>query len=194
MRLTGPVDAEIGQQYIRDISIGADTPEISFHSVMQNVTGYPQTWSEQTGHASTPPPIPLARRHFNTKFWGVTAAEPDTLRIPSGYHVRTGPQDNPAYSVSDGTFGCTGTTSWQGGLGRLTRRVAGGRGWCDRIHRWWSATTSIPTAEYPGKATIIFYSSGQPRRRAPPAGPQPAAQTQDSEPSSARDHLLWRRR
>ena len=48
MRLTGPVNPEIGQRYIRDISIGADTPVISFHVVMQNISGYPQTWSEQT--------------------------------------------------------------------------------------------------------------------------------------------------
>jgi hypothetical protein len=48
VRLTGPYNAEIGQRYIRDISIGSDTPIISFHIVMQNMSGFPQTWSEQT--------------------------------------------------------------------------------------------------------------------------------------------------
>ena len=52
---------EIGQRYIRDISIGADTPVISFHVVMQNMTGFPQTWSEQT-ITEYPTSNPLAQK------------------------------------------------------------------------------------------------------------------------------------
>jgi hypothetical protein len=48
VRLTVPPDQSIGQQYVRDIGIGADSPVISFHAVMKNVSGYPQEWSEQS--------------------------------------------------------------------------------------------------------------------------------------------------
>ena len=58
----------------------ADTPVISFHVVMQNVTGYPQTWSEQT-ITEYPTSNPAGSENFNTKFWGVTAVNP-TARIP----------------------------------------------------------------------------------------------------------------
>jgi hypothetical protein len=38
VRLTGPVDPEIGQRYIRDIRIGADAPVILFHVVRQTMS------------------------------------------------------------------------------------------------------------------------------------------------------------
>ena len=100
VRMTGPVNPEIGQRYIRDISIDADTPVISFHVVMQNMSGYPQTWSEQT-ITEYPTSNPAGSENFNTKFWGVTAVNP-TSAFLNGYYVRTGPADNPAFSVSDG--------------------------------------------------------------------------------------------
>jgi hypothetical protein len=108
VRLTGPVDSEIGQRYIREISITPDTPVISFHVVMQNMSGYPQTWSEQTitEYATSQP---AGTENFNTKFWGVTGLNP-TSAYPKGYYVRTGPEDNPAFVVKE-CCGCTGTTS-----------------------------------------------------------------------------------
>ena len=69
VRLTGPVDEAIGQQHIRDISIGGDSPEISFHAVMKNVSGYPQSWSEQSvSQYNTADPADPSQ--FNAKFWG----------------------------------------------------------------------------------------------------------------------------
>jgi hypothetical protein len=162
VRLTGPVNPEIGQRYIRDISIGADTPVISFHVVMQNMSGFPQTWSEQT-ITEYPTSNPAGSENFNTKFWGVTAVNPTSAYLNS-YHVRTGPAENPAFSVSDGTL----RVHWND----IVQEV-----WIDSPPGWLAAVDGMtgytmverhhvdPTAEYPSKATIIFYSSGEPARQ-----------------------------
>ena len=158
VRLTGPVDPAIGQQYIRDISIGANSPVISFHAVMKNVSGYPQTWSEQSvseyNAASSDDPS-----QFNPKFWGLTPANPQSIFL-NGYHVRTGTATNPSYSVSDGLF----RLHWSG---------VGGEVWVDSPGGWLavvdgsSGYTMVernrfdPKAEYPGKATMLFFTTGQ---------------------------------
>jgi hypothetical protein len=159
VRLTGPVDPEIGQRYIRDISIGADTPVISFHVVMQNMSGYPQTWSEQT-ITEYPTSHPAGSDNFNPKFWGVTALNPASAYL-NGYHVRTGPAENPAFSVIDGTL----RVHWN----NIMQEV-----WIDSNTGWLAAVDGLtgytmlerhhidPTAVYPGKASIIFYSTGDP--------------------------------
>ena len=154
VRLTGPVNPEIGQRYIRDISIGADTPVISFHVVMQNMSGFPQTWSEQT-ITEYPTSNPSGSENFNDKFWGVTAINPASPYL-NGYHVRTGPAENPAFSVSNGTL----RVHWND----IMQEV-----WIDSPSGWLAAVDGMsgytmverhhidPTAEYPSKATIIFY-------------------------------------
>jgi hypothetical protein len=162
VRMTGPVNPEIGQRYIRDISIDADTPVISFHVVMQNMSGYPQTWSEQT-ISEYPTSKPAGSDNFNTKFWGVTAVNPTSAYL-NGYYVRTGPADNPAFSVTDGML----RVHWN----NIVQEV-----WIDSPLGWLAAvdgTTGYtmverhhvdPTAGYPSKATIIFYSSGESSRQ-----------------------------
>ena len=159
VRLTGPVDAEIGQRYIRDISIGADTPVISFHVVMQNMSGYPRTWSEQT-ITEYPTSHPSGTDNFNTKFWGVTEVNPASAYL-NGYHVRTGPADNSAFTVRDGKF----RVHWN----NIMQEV-----WIDSQSGWLAAVDGStgytmverhrvdPSAVYPGKASIIFYSTGEP--------------------------------
>ena len=166
VRLTGPVNPEIGQRYIRDISIGADTPVISFHVVMQNMSGYPQTWSEQT-ITEYPTSNPAGSDNFNTKFWGVTEINPTSAYL-NGYHVRTGPAENPAFSVKGGTL----RVHWN----NIMQEV-----WIDSQSGWLAAVDGStgytmverhhvdPTAVYPGKASIIFYSTGEPTP-APAAG------------------------
>ena len=165
VRLTGPVDPEIGQRYIRDISIGADTPVISFRVVMQNMSGYPRAWSEQT-ITEYPTSNPAGSDNFNTKFWGVTEANPASAYLKR-YHVRTGPADNRAFTVQDGTF----RVHWN----KIMQEV-----WIDSPSGWLAAVDGStgytmverhhidPTAVYPGKATIIFYSTGEPT---PPPAP-----------------------
>jgi hypothetical protein len=173
VRLTGPIDPQIGQQYIRDIRINSDSPVIFFHAVMKNVSGYPQTWSEQSvsQYNAAAPGDPS---QFNPKFWGVTPANPSSA-FPGGYHVRTGNQTNPGYTVSDGLF----RVHWNGMEGEV---------WTDSTAGWLAVVDGStgytmverrhydPKAEYPGQTTMIFYTTGERNHRpASTAGTAPAA-------------------
>ena len=179
VRLTGPVDPQIGQQYIRDISITGESPMISFHAVMKNVSGYPQTWSEQSvsQYNAASPSDPT---QFNQDFWGVTPANPESAYL-NGYHVRTGNAGNPGYSVKDGLF-------------RVHWNNIGGEVWIDSPGGWVAAvdgTTGYtmlerrkyqPGANYPDKSTIIFFTTGARNRPSPP--PQSSAPSgQSAQPS-----------
>lgn len=169
VRLTGPVDPQIGQQYIRDISITGDSPAISFHAVMKNVSGYPQSWSEQSvsQYDAAAPGDPT---QFNPQFWGFTPANPASAYL-NGFHIRTGMAGNPSYSISDGLF-------------RLHWINMGGEVWIDSPGGWVAVvdgTTNYtmiermdyqPTANYPDKTTVIFYTTGMRNRPGPPAAAQ----------------------
>lgn len=158
VRLTGPGDPQIGEQYIRDIRIGSDTPVISFHAVMKNVSGYPQTWSEQSvsQYNAAAPSDPT---EFNSELWGVTSANPSSV-FPSGYHVRTGSEDNPGCEVKDGLF----KLHWN----NTEREI-----WVDSPGAWLAVvdgTTKYTMvernrydarADYPGQSTMIFYTTGE---------------------------------
>lgn len=162
VRLTGPINEEIGQRYIRDISIGSDTPVISFHVVMQNVTGFPQTWSEQT-ITEFATSEPSGSENLNTKWWGVTELNPKSA-YPKGYHVRTGPEDNPAFVVDDGKL----RVHWNDIMQEVW--VDSPSGWLAAVNGETGYTVVMrhkidPFHQYPGDASIIFYSSGPPRRR-----------------------------
>lgn len=181
VRMTGPPSPDIGQRYIREISIGSDSPVISFHNVMQNTSGFPQAWSEQT---ISEYPTHNADGTLNTKLWSVTELNPQTA-YPGGYHIETGPQDNSAYSVSDGNL----RVHWN----NISQEV-----WIDSPSGWLASIDGSTgytmverhridhTAEYPGKATIIFYSAGARRQRPPQAqtATPPATQPQQAQPSA----------
>jgi hypothetical protein len=164
IRLTGPFDPHIGQQYIRDISITPDSPVISFHAVMKNVSGYPQSWSEQSVSEYNAA-APKDTAQFNPDFWGMVAANPASSYL-GGYHVRSGDPDNPGYTVSDGLF-------------RLHWNNIGGEVWTDTTGGWAAVvdgTTGYsmiervrydPAVSYPDKTTILFYTTG--RERGAPA-------------------------
>jgi hypothetical protein len=158
VRLTGPVDPQIGQQYIRDISITADSPVISFHAVMKNVSGYPQSWSEQSVSQYNAA-APTDPGQFNPDFWGMTLANPTSSYL-NGYHVRTGTAENSADSVRDGLYrrhwNNTESEIWVDSPGGWAAVVDGSTGYTmvERIRY-------DPTAIYPDKATIIFYTTGQ---------------------------------
>ena len=163
VRLTGPPDPAIGQQYIRDITIGSDSPMIFFHAVMRNISGYPQVWSEQsvsqydTADAQN-------RSQPNPDIWGFTPVHPHSAYLNS-YHVRTGSASNPGYSMRDGLFG-------------VQAGNAGGEVWLDSPGEWLAVVDYASgygmverfryqdEAEYPGQATVIFYTTGQSRRGA----------------------------
>ena len=172
VRMTGPPDAAIGQQYIRDISIGPNSPAISFHAVMKNVSGYPQVWSEQsvTQYDTSNPQNPAQP---NPDIWGFTPANPQSVYLNS-YHVRTGTASTPGYAVRNGLF-------------TVQASRAGGEVWIDSPGDWLAVVDGSSNytmleryryqrgADYPGKATVIFFTTGQSRRNAPAAAPDASA-------------------
>lgn len=175
VRLTGPPDPRIGVQYIRDISIGADSPVISFHAVMKNTAGFPQEWSEQSvSQYNTANPQNSAEP--NPDLWAFTPAAPQSVFL-NGYYVRSGNTGNPSYSLRNGLF----TLRFQNG--------GGGEVWVDSPGDWLAVVDGTTrytmverfkverAAEYPGKSTVLFYTTGGQtggRRGAPPPPPDPA--------------------
>ena len=183
VRLTGPPDPFVGQQYIRDISIGTDSPAISFHAVMKNTSGYPQEWSEQsvsqynTSDSSNP-------AQPNPNFWAFTPVNPQSVYLNS-YHVRTGMASSSGYSIRDGLFA-------------VHSSQAGGEVWIDSPGGWLAVVDGstqfamverfryVRGADYPGKATAIVYTTGTGRR-----GPQPPADpTPPPGPAHAAIHYM----
>ncbi len=168
VRMTGPPDAMIGQQYIRDVGIDAGSPVISFHAVMKNISGYPQVWSEQSvsQYDTADPQNPSQP---NPDIWGFTPVNPHSSYLNS-YHVRTGAASTPGYSVRDGLFS-------------VRAGNAGGEVWIDSPAEWLAVVDGASqyamverfryqrAADYPGQATVIFFTTGQSRRNGPPADP-----------------------
>lgn len=171
VRLTGPTDPFTGLQYIREISIGEDSPVISFHSVMKNKSGYPRSWSQQSvSQYNTAAADDLTA--INPGIWGFTFANPSSEYL-NGFHVRTGMSSESAYMV-------------EGGLFKVHPLNSGGEVWIDSPGGWLAVAdmTSHYTmvervryqrgANYPDKATMIFYTTGQRNRpNNNPSAPSP---------------------
>jgi hypothetical protein len=156
VRLDGPADPRTGLQYSREISLGSDSPEISFHAVMKNATDHPIRWSMQsvTQYDTASADYPNS---YNRDFWAFTPSNPNSV-YDDGYRVRLGPSNDPAYSVKDGLF----ALHWL----YFEREV-----WLDSPSGWlavvdgsahYAMVERFPhiEAEYPGKATVIFYTNG----------------------------------
>jgi hypothetical protein len=156
VRLEGPADPRTGLQYSREINLGSDSPEITFHAVMRNATDHPIRWSMQsvtqydTASANFP-------KIYNRDFWAFTPTNANSA-YDDGYRVRLGPSNDPAYSVKNGLF----ALHWL----YFEREV-----WLDSSSGWLAVVDSSaryamverfphPEAEYPGKATVIFYTNG----------------------------------
>jgi hypothetical protein len=157
VRLEGPPDAATGLQYTREIGISADSPEISFHATMKNASDHPIRWSVQsvtqydTANASN-------MTTFNHDFWAFTPANPKSAYLDA-YHVRSGLADDPSFSVKGDLF----ALHWLD----LQAEV-----WVDSTAGWIAVADGASryamverfdfeaSAEYPGKATVIFYKNG----------------------------------
>ena len=157
VRLDGPPDPKTGLQYAREISIGGNSPEISFHAVMKNITAHAIRWSVQsvtqydTAEAGKP-------GEFNHEFWAFAPANQHSAYFRQ-YQVRSGLADDPSFAVSNDLF----TLHWQ----YLQSEV-----WVDSPGEWlavidgsarYAMVERFPYfegAEYPGKATVIFYKNG----------------------------------
>ncbi|PYU38319.1 MAG: hypothetical protein DMG53_26920 [Acidobacteria bacterium] len=157
VRLDGPADPKTGLQYAREIEIGGNSPEISFHAVMKNITGHPIRWSVQsvtqfdTTEAGNP-------SEFNHEFWAFTPANQHSAYLRR-YQVRSGLANDSSFAVKNDLF----TLHWQ----YLQSEV-----WVDSPGEWLTVVDGtahyamverfphFEGAEYPGKATVIFYKNG----------------------------------
>jgi hypothetical protein len=157
VRLDGPPDAKTGLQYSREISINGKSPQISFHAIMKNIANHPIRWSMQsvtqydTGETAS-------RAGFNREFWAYTPANQHSAYL-NQYHVRSGLADDPSFAVNNDLF----TLHWF----NLQNEV-----WVDSPGGWLAVVDGsarfamierfhyFEGAEYPGKATVIFYKNG----------------------------------
>ena len=157
VRLDGPPDPPTGLQYTREISIGSDSPQISFHAITKNFTGHSITWSVQSvsqynlADAKDP-------KQYNHDFWVMTPLNPNSSYL-LGYHARDGLANDPAYGVKDGQF-------------RLNWKYLESEVWLDTTAGWVAVidgatqyamvekTKYIAGADYPSKASLIVYKNG----------------------------------
>ena len=102
VRLQGPPDPPTGLQYTREISIGSDSPQISFHAITRNFTGHSITWSVQSVSQYNLADVKDPKQ-YNHDFWVMTPLNPNSSYL-LGYHARDGLANDPAYGVKDGQF------------------------------------------------------------------------------------------
>jgi len=157
VRLEGPPDAPTGLQYTREIGIGNDSPEISFHAFTKNFTGHSIDWSVQSVSQYD---LRDARdaTQYNHDFWAFTPISSHSSYL-LGYHVRDGLANDPSYSVKGDFF-------------RVNYRYLEGEVWIDSTSGWLAVvdgatqyamlerTKYTEGAPYPGKASVIFYKNG----------------------------------
>jgi len=156
-RLEGPPEPKTGLQYTRDILIDSDSPQISFHAVMKNISTHDIRWSMQsvTQYDTAEPQNP---NDFNRDFWAFTSVHPQSAYL-DGFHVRSGLADDPSFALKNQLF-------------RLHWLYLQNEVWLDSPAGWLAVVdahagfamverfTFQTNVEYPGKATVIFYKNG----------------------------------
>jgi hypothetical protein len=158
VRLEGPSDPRTGLQYTRDISIGADSPQIIFHAVMKNITGHPIEWSMQSvsQYDTADPNRPGT---FNRDFRAYTPINPHSVYL-NAYHVQSGLANSPSIEeMNNGLFtlhwSYLENEFWIDSPGDWLAVVDGSTGYAmvEQFH-------VVERANYPGNATVIFYVNG----------------------------------
>jgi hypothetical protein len=157
IRLEGPPDTKTGLQYTREIALARDSPEISFQASMRNISGHPIEWSMQsvTQYDTSDRGNTDA---FNRDFWAFTPVNPQSAYF-NAYQVRDGLADDPSFAVEQEIF----KLHWL----YLENEV-----WLDSPAGWLAVVDGASQyamverfpyekgANYPGKATVIFYKNG----------------------------------
>ena len=162
IELTGQSDPQTGIQFTRTIHLDSDSPRISFHVSMKNVTGHTLEWSMQSVSqydTSVPGGTNPGSRHMNRDFWTFTPVNPSSAYL-NRYHVRFGPAENPAVRVrDDGLF----TVHYVHMAAEL---------WLDSTEGWLAVVDGNSRyamverfqydahKTYPGKASVIFWTNG----------------------------------
>jgi hypothetical protein len=158
VELTGPADPQTGIQFSRTIHLDADSPEIRFRATMKNISGHTVDWSMQSvSQYNTGDPS--GGGGFNRNFWTYTPANPVSSYL-NRYHVRYGPAQNSAVEVrDDGLF----TVHYVHMAAEL---------WLDSTDGWLAVVDGSSkyamlerfdydqTRQYPGKASVIFWTNG----------------------------------
>ena len=102
VRLEGQADPHTGLQYAREITLGSDSPVISFDAVMRNASSHPIRWSMQSvtqyNTASAE-----ALQSFNPNVWAFTPINPQSA-YEDRYRIRLGAANDPAYAINNGLF------------------------------------------------------------------------------------------
>jgi hypothetical protein len=157
VKLDGPPDTRTGLQYSREIMLSTDSPEIKFHTMMKNSSQRQIEWSMQTVTQYDTADAKRANG-YNKEFWAFAPVNPKSIYLEK-YHVRSGLADDPSFSVRDGWF-------------RLHWLPLMNEVWLDSPDGWIAVVdgssryamverfTFYPEAEYPGKASVIFYKNG----------------------------------
>ena len=158
VQLQGPADSETGLQYSRRVTIGSDSPRISFCAVMKNASGHKIRWSIQSvSQYDTADPQHPSR--YNHDFWAFTPANPISV-FNRQFDVHSGPIDHPAYRVRDGRLF---TLHWC---------YLGGEVGIDSPAGWVAVADGVTgyamiermsfsrQAEYPERSSTIFYING----------------------------------
>ncbi|HKW17603.1 MAG TPA: hypothetical protein VJO35_08865 [Terriglobales bacterium] len=158
VELTSPADPQTGIQFTRTIHLDPDSPRIRFHAVMKNISGHTVNWSMQsvsqynTADSSSP-------AGFNRNFWTFTPANPASSYL-NRYHVRYGPAQNSAVGVRDDGFFNVHYVHMAAEL------------WIDSTDGWLAVIDGNSkyamverfeydaTKQYPGKASVIFWTNG----------------------------------
>lgn len=157
VRLDGPPDPRTGLKYAREITIGADSPAIGFHAVMENASQRTIRWSMQsvTQYNTEDSHNPA---DFNHGFWAITPMNPHSAYL-NAYEVRSGLADDPSFAIDGSLF----ILHWL----YLENEV-----WLDSTAGWLAVDDVANSyamiekfhfddhAEYPGKASLIFYKNG----------------------------------
>jgi hypothetical protein len=163
VELSGPSDPQTGIQFIRTIRLDKDSPRISFHATMKNISGHPVEWSMQSvsqyDTADRSAVNQGAPSQFNREFRTFAPANPASSYL-NRYHVRFGPAENRAASVrEDGLF----TLHYVHMAAEL---------WLDSTAGWLAVVDGssnygmverfqfAESRPYPGKASIIFWTNG----------------------------------
>lgn len=157
VRLDGPADVRTGLQYSREIAIGANSPQISFRSLMKNASSRTIRWSMQTV-TQYDTSDRANSQEYNRNFWALAPLNPQSAYF-NGYQVRSGLADDPSFSTEGGMF----LLHWL----YLENEV-----WLDSTAGWLAVDDAATQyamvekfrpqerAEYPGKASLIFYKNG----------------------------------
>ena len=163
--LTGPADPQTGLQFTRTVSLGADSPRINFHAVIKNASGHHIEWSVQSVSQYNTADAKDSSRH-NQNFWAFSRTNSSSSYL-NRYYVKFGPAENTAAQVREN------------GLFAVHYVPLAAELWLDSKDGWLATVDGDShyamverfryddTKQYPGKASVIFWTNGPELRQHP---------------------------